>query len=360
MSFSQNNEHFLRREFYSPLRGLAGKEKEMRYIATSKVEARRRMGFYYEGIKANVQNKITFYQELLEIFGPLEKEFLLYSIFLDQHAESINDHLGRSIVRQLDLREHPLSLFFEQKVPLHDSSLTKGFLKQYFTGILDLSPGEWEAEDGKNNPVTNKLIAWLIATITKDPKHKELEGFILHYTKLWNVYFVRIYNINKALILIHKFYDLYRKLDPQTLKVDLNKLLIDLNHLIAELLPDIFNSPLTDLLQPSEILTDGSHRNQSSTRSYLNKITEVQERLKMNAVFFQDLTGLNWPELLVRSCITPLPARAAYFGEITKRTEAGKPPNFVDISKFLERTSEEDIDPKVLEKHVVDHYLFFA
>jgi hypothetical protein len=359
MSFSRNNEHFLRQEFYGRLRGLAGKEKELRYVASSKTEARRRMRLYFESIKNNIQSKITFYQELIEIFGPLEKEFLLYSIYLDQHSDTINDQLGRSVMQLLDLSDHPLRLFFEQKANLHDGSFTRGFLKQYFTGELELHPGEWEAEDGKNNPVTNKLIAWLIAAVTNDHITKELQPFLLNYTKLWNIYFIRTYNINKALILIHKFYELYRHLNPEGLRIDLNNLLTNLNNFIGMLLPDVFNSPLTDVYQPSEILTDGSHRNQSSTKAYLNKISEVQERLKMDAVFFEDLSGVIWSELLVRTCKTPLPARMAYLRESDKRTDAGKPPSFVELNMFLERISEEEDDPKVYEKVIAEHYLFF-
>ncbi|MBS1501322.1 MAG: hypothetical protein JST32_04625, partial [Bacteroidetes bacterium] len=228
------------------------------------------------------------------------------------------------------------------------------------TETLDLSSGEWEAEDGRSNPVTNKLVNWLTKTITREPVPKELEQFIFNYTKLWNTYFVRTYNINKALILIHKFFELYRNLDPRELKVDLNAFLPPLNSFISDLLPEVFNSPLTDVRQPSELLKDGSYRNQSSTKAYLNRIAELQERLRADAVFFTDLRGLDWPALFINACTTPLPARLAYFGEAAKRAKDGRPPNFTAIKKFLDELPEKEVDQQALEKVVSDNYMFFV
>jgi hypothetical protein len=121
----------------------------------------------------------------------------------------------------------------------------------------------------------------------------------------------------------------------------------------------VFNSPLTDVRQPSEILTDGSYRNQSNTKSYLIKIGEFQERLKLDTVFFQDLSGLTWTELFIQACITPLPARLAYFNEAAKRARDRQPPNFSSIDKFIEELPKATADPKAIEKIAADHYLFF-
>lgn len=362
MSFNRNNENFIRFEFYVKLKGLVGAEKESRYAAQIRPEARRRIRLYYEAVSHDIPKKIELYQELIEIFGAVEKRWLLYSIYLDPHVEAISPKIGGSIVKYLDLGNDPLRTFFEQKISRHDNSLIKGYLKQYFTATLDLVPGEWEVEDGRtnNNPVTNRMITWLINTIIKEPLPEELEQFIFNYTKLWNIYFVRTYNINKALILIHKFFDQYRNLDPRQLKIDLNALLPPLNSFISDLLPEVFNSPLTDVRQPSEILKDGSYRNQASTKNYLNKIVELQDRLQADAVFFQDLQDLDWPVLFNKACMTPLPARLAYFGEVAKRMNDGRPPNFTAIKKFLDEIAEVEIDLQTLEKIVTDNYLFFV
>lgn len=361
MSFTRNNEHFLRLEFHIPLRGLVGTDREIKYAHQIRTEARRRITLYYESIKNDISKKTAFYEELLEIFGPLEKRWLLYSIFLDPHSDQIGLKVGRSVIQNLDMSKDSLRAFFEQKAPLHDQSFSKGFLKQYFTVTLDLSPGEWETEDGKNNPVTNKLITWLADKITKEPNTKELEQFILNYTKLWNVYFVRIYNINKALILVHKFYELYRNLEPKGLKVDLDDLLTFLNSFISELLPEVFNSPLTDVCEPSEILKDGSYRNQSSTKAYLNKNSEFRERITNNAIFFKDFGDTRWSDLFNQACAAPPSAQKAYLIEMEKRYASLKPPNFKDIDQFISMIPENKtpLDGKMLDSIISTNYIFF-
>jgi hypothetical protein len=360
MSFSRNNENFLRFEFYIALKGLTGSDKELKYVGQIQKEARRRIRVYYEIVRYDVAKKTAMYQELLEIFAAVERKWLLYSIYLDPHSEQISVKIGGSAIQYLELTNDPFRAYFEQKVAQHDQSFTKGFLKQYFTATLDLSPGEWEAEDGKNNPVTNKLITWLTEQISQGASTKDLEQFFLNYTKLWNIYFTRIYNIHKALILIHKFFESYRKLDPTKINVNFYAILSYLNTFIGDLLPKVFNSPLTDVRQPSDVLTDGSYRSQSSTKAYLIKIGEFQDRLKIDAVFFQDLSKVGWPSLMTLACVTPLPGKKAYFLEAAKRKDAGNPPNFSAVKEFLQSALEHDIDISTYTQILSDNYIFFG
>lgn len=360
MSFSRNNENFLRFELYIPLKGLAGSERASKYDERIRTEARRRMRLYYENVKYDIPKKVAFYKDVLEIFGNLEKRWLLYSIYLDPHSDAISSQIGDSAIQYLELGNDPFRAFFEQKSPPHDGSFTKGFLKHYFTDKLELSPGDWKTEDGRNNPVTNKLINQLIIYITKGVANEELEIFLLNYTKLWNVYFTRTYNIYKGLVLIHKFYDLYRPLDPQSLKVDLKPLLERLNLSFAELLPEVFNSPLTDVHQPSEALRDGSFRSQANTKNYLTKIAEFQERLSMNTIFFQDLSTFDWSELMALACTTPLPAKNAYFIETYRRNNTGRPPTFSAINKFLQTSALLEMDSSTYAQVLSENYIFFG
>ncbi|WP_345230874.1 hypothetical protein [Olivibacter ginsenosidimutans] len=348
-------------EFHIPLRGLIGTEREMKYVEEIRPEARRRMRLHYQTVKYDIASKIAFYRELLEVFGSLEGQFLLYSIYLDQDSEVINLELETSDFQHIDLNKTNLSTFFQQNSPSYNNSSVKGFLKRYFTETLDLSSNEWEEEDGIRNPVTNKLIDWILHKITKDSTTNELRDFVLNYTKLWNTYFSNPYNLTKALILLHKFHEKYRNLDPQYLKIDLKTLLTDLNYFINELLPNVFNSPLTDVVQPSEIFKDGSDHNHLRVQSYLNKMSEFQERLTMNSVFFQDLGSLSWPDLLFHAS-TALPhVQTAYLNEIKRRHIINDVPKFNEIDGFIKKISmiKTPLNKDVPDSIATPNYLFF-
>jgi len=357
MSFIQNNKNFLKFEFHIPLRGLIGSEREMKYIEEIRSEARRRIRLYYDSVKYDVSGKIILYKELLEIFGTLEKQFLLYSIFLESDLEVITLKLEPSNLQCLEPENSGLSSYFQPKA----TSSTKGFLKQYFTETLDLSPNEWEEEDGTRNPVTNKLIIWMKDKITNDSEACKVRDFVLNYTKLWNIYFCNPFDFTKALILLHKFQEMYGKLNPQNLRVDLKALLIDLNRFIEELLPDVYNSPLTDVSQPSEILKIVSNDNHSRAQSYLKKMSEFQKTLTMNSFFFQDLGDLTWSDLLLQASTTPSPVQKAYLNEIKRRHILNDLPNFNEIDAFIKKLSkiETPLNKEVIESIRTSNYLFF-
>lgn len=357
MSFTQHNKNFLKFEFHIPLRGLLGAEREMKYVEEIRPEARRRMRLYYQAVKDDIPNKIAFYKELLEIFGALEKQFLLYSIFLESDLEIISSKLEVSNLQYLELDNTSLCNYFQT-----NASLTvRGFLRQYFTEVLDLSPNEWEEEDDTRNPVINKLIVWMKDKIIKDSRDKELRELVLNYTKLWNIYFCKPYNITKALIFLHKFQEMYSKLDPQDLRVDLKALLVDLNKSIEGILPDVYNSPLTDVSLSSEILKIDSDYNHSHTQLYLKKMNEFQKALTINSFFFQDLGSLTWSDLLLQASTTPPPVQTAYLNEIKRRHIINDVPKFNEIEAFMKKKSmiETPLNKDALESIATVNYLFF-
>ncbi|TWI18911.1 hypothetical protein IQ31_03039 [Sphingobacterium siyangense] len=357
MSFIQYNKNFLKFEFHIPLRGLIGLEREMKYVHGIRPEARHRIRLYYESVKDDIPNKIAFYNELLEIFGSVEKQFLLYSIYFEPDLEIINSKLEVSNLQYLELDNTSLYNYFQTNA----SSTVKGFLRQYFTEALDLSPNEWEEENGTRNPVTNKLIVWMKDKITQDSEASKLRNFVLNYTKLWNIYFCTPFDFTKALILLHKFQDMYGKLDPQYLKIDLKTLLIDLNKFIDGLLPDVYNSPLTDVSQPSEILKIISNDSHSHAQSYLKKMSEFQETLTTNSFFFQDLGSLYWSDLLFQASTTPPTVQKVYLNEIKRRHIINDLPNFNEIDAFMEKLSkiETPLNKEILDSIARSNYLFF-
>lgn len=357
MSFTQHNKNFLKFEFHIPLRGLIGTEKEMKYIEEIRPEARRRMRLYYQTVKYDISGKIAFYKELLEIFGALEKRFLLCSIFLESDLEIISPKLEVSNLQYFELDNTSLCNYFQTNA----SSTVRDFLRQYFTEALDLSPNEWEEEDDTRNPVINKLIIWMKDQIIKDSKDSELIDLVLNYTKLWNIYFCSPYNITKALILLHKFQEMYSKLNPQDVKIDLKTLLIDLNKSIEGILPDVYNSPLTDMAQSSEISKIDSHHSHSHTQLYLKKMNEFQEALTINSFFFQDLGSLTWSDLLLQASTAPPTIQTAYLNEIKRRHIINDVPKFNEIDRFLKKISniETPLSKDVLASVATSNYLFF-
>lgn len=355
MSFIQHNENFLKFELYIPLRGLTGADRALKYQNSIRPEARRRIQAYFETVKNDISRRIAFYVELLEELGELEQRYLLYSIYFDPNSDQLITELGPIVLRHLDLTGEPLKRLFEQQIAPHDRSITKGFLKQYFTETIDLSSGEWEEEDGTRNPVTKKLAIWMVKAISaNETTEGQLEGVVLNYTKLWNIYFTHPFDSNKAIILIHKLLEQYKPLDPQHIKFDVHRSFLRIHRFLNELLPLPADSPLTDI--EADV--------QPNFRAYQNKRTELQNRLKSDAVFFQDLSSRRWPDILAETCIIALPGRKAYLAEIIKRRDAGRTPNFTEVSEFLKKIKTEDVqqefDQKMADQIIAENYLFFT
>ncbi|HTI58980.1 hypothetical protein [Mucilaginibacter sp.] len=365
MSFTRNNENFLKFGFDIPLRGHTGADRVLKYQKEVRTEARRRFREYYEAIRNDLSEKLLFYQELLSRFGTLEQQFLLYSIYFDTQSDNLISYLKTDVSEHLDLINEPLRRLFEHQIAPHDNSYTKGYLKQYFTETLDLSSGQWEEEDDTRNPITNELTKWLVDTISHEPPNEQkLEEVILNYTKLWNIYFTHPYNSTKALILIYKLTEQYKKIDAQKINVDLTSCFSNINRFLSELLPAPFYSPISDLENRSALRAAELNNLQSNSLVHLNKNIEFQNRLKQDSVFFQDLSKFIWPKLMIEACTTQLPARKAYLSEIEKRRNLGKPPNFSEINQFTTEIGhnnvQQSLDHKVLENIISDNYLFFV
>lgn len=365
MSFITNNQNFLHFGFDIPLRGLTASDRALKYQKEIRPEARKRFREYYQTILNDIAGKLSFYRGVIERFGQLEQQFLLYSIYFDTDADHLIFHLSPDIISYFDLTAEPLRQLFENEIERHDNSIIKGYLKQYFFEILDLSPGQWEEEDNSRNPITNKLTQWLAAIITDELANEQnVEQLLINYTKLWNVYFTHPYNSTKALILIHKLFEQYKLRDPQKIKIDLLHCFSNINRFLNELLSPPFYSPLTDIENRSALSVVATYGLRLNDLVHVNKNNEFQRRLKQDCIFFQDLGKLAYSTLMIQACTNPDPARKAYLAEIRKRQATGKPPTFSEIEGFLteldQNYNQEDIDQRALAAIISDNYLFFA
>lgn len=362
MSFSSNNENFIKFGLEVPLKGLSEKERIVKYKNEIRIEARRRFKQHFDKIIDDVSQRAHFYEELLETFGFVDAEYIIYSIYFDSDADFLIEHL-QPVLTKFIAPDHFLAHVLHRKASLYNNSYIKGYLREFFMEVLDLNSSEWEEEDGTRNPVTYKLTAWLVKSLFSAETPTELlQEVILNYTKLWNIYFVDPYNTKKGVILLHKFIEQYKKLDSSLLTLNFHEILLGLNQKISELLPPIYNSPLTDVNSTSVFLAE-QIGNISQSFGYKNKSNEFLSILIQDTIFFDDLSNNIWLDLFVNRCLSKGSSKLAYQKEIDDRYLKGSAPSATEIKEIFEKVPElianDSADLRTLYSILDQNYIYF-
>lgn len=366
MTFLRDNENFLKFGLGVSMKGRSDFERQTAYSAHFKDDARRRVRTGYGKAGDNVDAKIEFYSEVLMALSPYDLEYILLGIYFDEHADQLIKHFSEAIKPLLNkeiLRFSSLYSLYTDIVILHDGSLTKGFLKDFFTKKIELDPGEWEADGPNNSPVINKFNNYTISYITdKSSRYEDIQEILLHFSKLWDIYYGKPFNDFKALILIHKFSEQYNRINPIDFKINFGNVILEMNKLLSEVIPPVIQSPLSDIANQGFYALEKENNLSDNIRNYLSKNILFQKRLEDDSVFFTDLSNFSWLRLIIEYCHSSGNASLIYKNEILKRKNISVIPSAIEISDFVDFLSQypvTNVDKReFIQAIIYENYIF--
>jgi len=367
MTFIRDNENFLKFGLGVSMRGLGDSEKKREYSVHFENDARKRVKAGYSKACDNVDAKIEFYSEVLIALSNYDLEYILLSIYFDEHSDQLIAHLYETIKPLLSkdiLRFGSLYSLFTETILPHEGSLTKGFLKDFFIKNIELNRGEWEADGINNNPVINKFNDYIISYITnKSSGYQEIQEVLLNFSKLWDIYYGKPFDNVKAIILIHKLSKEYNRINQIDLTINLGKVILDMNDLLSEIIPVVIQSPLSDIANQGFYKSHNKDDLSDSIRNYLSKNIQFQKRLEDDSVFFIDLCNFSWLRLINDYCDSNGNVAMVYENEILNRKKTGMIPSAIEILGFVDFLSHyavTSVDKReFIQKLIFENYIYF-
>lgn len=367
MTFLRDNENFFKFGLGVGMKGLEGFEKKKSYSTHFQKDARRRVRAGYTKVNHNIDSKIEFYSEVLLALSSYDLEYILLSIYFDEHADQLITHFSETIRPLLNkevFRFGSLNSLFSGMVVPYDGSITKGFLKDFFINKIGLHTGEWEADGPNNNPVINKFNNYIISYITDENSgYQDIHEVLLNFSKLWDIYYGKPFNHFKALILIHKLSEQYNRINPADLKINFGNVILEMNSLLSEVIPPVIQSPLSDIANQGFYALEKENYLPDNIRNYLFKNIQFQKRLEDDNVFFNDLRNFSWITLIKEYCCSKGNASLVYKNEILKRKNLSMIPSVTEILEFGNFVSQSPgvlVDKREFMKEIIfDNYIYF-
>lgn len=363
MSFSSDNEFFLR-DFRSKCRLLTGKDLSAKYAQDYQKESRLRMARAYGALDGSLNRKAELYEELLEHFGILDLEFLAWNIYYDEHATPLFLSLSNKITQLCG--GHSTGIFLDLLIgrfSVHNDDLIKGFLKSYFIKLLSLKADEWENETLTRNPVIESIAKWLTACLVTEGAEQEVLQMILHFTKLWSIYYARPYNCHKGLIFYHKFFDGYDKILMSDLRTNISECIEKAVGTLDALFVPITHSPFTDIDNRSFHAQMEGRALTSVEGKYIVRTGEFHERMKSATVYFKNLESIPWLDLVEATMDSTGQTKEAYMIELDRRSRTGQAPTaneIIGLGEYLSKDRKWSPTNLILAKVIQQNYIFFV
>lgn len=290
----------------------------------------------YGALDGSFNGKADLYDELLEHFGILDFEFLAWNMYYDEHASLLFSTLSNKIKQHCG--EQLTGIFFDllnDRFSVHDNDLIKGFLKAYFTKLLPLEANEWENENLTRNPVIERIAKWSTACLVTEGKEEELLQMILHFSKLWNIYYGKPYNCHKGLILYHKFFDSYNKILMPDLRTNIWECIENAARILDTVFVPVIHSPFTDIDNRSFYLQIEGRPLTSVEAKYIMRTGEFHQRMKSASVYFKNLESIPWLDLVEATMDSEGQMKEAYMIELNRRSQAGQAPTAAEIIRLV-------------------------
>ena len=360
MSFILDNRYFIS-AMRSRLNPLDLAERRVQYQKEFRSQVQQRIATAYAA--ADTAEELTIhYRELLQVLHQDELDWILESIFFERECDQLivallpefaqigQDRLGRSMVGA--------ELFLNQSTP-YDNSLCKGYLKAFFMEVLEASENDWKEEGSNRNPLVNLMETYIMTCITQGHgRREELSKVLLHYAKLWQVYYSIPFSMDKATVLLHRLCQGYQQLAKEELKTDLLEALRQNSKTLKGLLPQLAEFPLDGKKEichvPYQTMAGGG---------YSAKKREFYNLLENDRVYFIDLSLLPISQLLKECNAAEESASQAFLRELGKRMTGKDRPDTVELhrisAQYRELASFRPILRKILERLVRENYIFF-
>lgn len=275
--------------------------------------------------EVELSNKIKAYEEIIDLFKDYEFESILNSIYFEklgyQLLLSLRNKLLESIPADFNDKYSIISFLRDAK----NEKLHKIILEEK----LEITKGEWIAENEYHNPIITKLSSYLEEKLVSSGTKVEIKLTLFHYSKFWIHKYSNEKTENKNILLLNKL--------RKTLSESLTQLKVNLNNILLEL-----KSELDSLLEINELppyleIFNSNWHNKSFSNGYKNQLDNFSKLLTSSNDFLFALDKLTVDELISKYIMSDKLLQYNIYTEIEKRIENGYIISKFDLTSFVNR-----------------------
>ena len=368
MSFSELNYYYIRNEIQGKLGKLPLDERLEVYDLSYRAQSLKRMREAYSEI-IGYPDKLRFYKEAIVALGEFEADFIVWSIYHECEADALISQLEDDLVQLqqiLGCRASGILQLMARTELTHDGSRLKGCLKSFFVDVVEVSESQWVLEDERTNPVINQFLNHIFSKLSSDlPDLEEIRLLILHYNRLWMLYYARPFSYLKGNLLLDKINKCYAEINPLDCKVDLIATFTTAAEFSRGLLPPLDDTPFFDLIKSEQEMIQEAMTQLKIVQNYWSRIRELSVKLKMDQVFLQDLSKWSLVELITHMANSTERSSGAYRNELEKRKELGLVPSTIsllELSKLGPMTDGlSSVSMEIILNELIEcNYVFFG
>ncbi len=363
MSFYSKNENFIRIKFYSDMKGMSLEQKIFYYNSYLRKDTIRRLKEYLKSLGEELenedlniedldlftksqnefQNKIKFYQEIIDLLKDFEFESILFSIYFEESSKELLFALGEELIKNRPDDFHDNFLILDSLNKNRD--LTKLILTEH----LNLTSNDWLEESVNRNPIIKKLIEWIGLKIIENDTESDIKLVLFHYAKFWKTKYSNPYNEIKGIILFNDLITTLKK-ELQNMKIDLKNNLNELFFYLDSLFYHIDLPPFLENEMTSR---------KSKTQGYEIKKNEFNLLLEESSKYLINYDKLTNQELYDRYFDSNETIQKKIFEIIKTRFSNNYKCNENEIEYFIENFLSKNNDSQQLIKYFIKiNYLF--
>lgn len=350
MSFYNDNQNYIKMRLQSDLRNKTAIDREKLYLRDHQLEIRSR-------IIKSLRKELTFsekcsdYFDLFTLLAEYEFQFLCLCIYFDSDAEKLFSELRTTIKEKTpsNFKDEYLFHLLVNTIPQINAGIIPGFLKSVFSDKLNSPSVVLEVKENNRNDFFNGVISWLEKKSKTTGTEQEILFLLLHFCKMWQLYYTAPYNHSKGIVFLHGMINLFNK-DLSERKIDLDKLLNDLQILLDGIPYIIIPPPFLDSMEVASV-------RQNSMTGYVKKLAEFHSVRKESNKLFKVHSGSRFLELFEEYLSSNNNVKETIANTIVERLLQGDLPASEELAMleeqaFLSRFSNIS-DPKSLRKTVL-------
>jgi hypothetical protein len=307
MSFFNSSPNFITQRLKVDFKGLNPEQSIAKYEEL-KVKTREKLREYYP----KAEDKVAFYQEVIELLGTRDGDYILLNLFFETDVDTIvrklkeNNILNSVKCRDIDSLSHKLL----SEINKNSNFQIVPFLKEHFTSLIDLSETDWTNENQNVHPLVRAFAKWLTDNLSHG-KNEFVLGIFL-FDKIWNIFFTNPFNNQKALVFITVLIEETKK----SSSVSIHQYFDEVKTIASELFID----------RPYSILVDGIDFKIELSQGYQKKRLEFEKFLDDSRSKDKSFLSLPYQEIFKAFPGLNEPDREKAIKDIKSKIDSGEIP----------------------------------
>lgn len=330
MSFFNSNQHFVTQRLMVDFRGLNQEESIIRYDGL-KSKVHEKLREYY----SKVEDKLTFYTEIIELLGKRDGEYILLNLFFEKDVDFIIMGLKRndSINSIKCFDSESLSFNILSEIKKNSNFQIVFFLKEYFTALIDLSEADWKNENENIHPLVRAFAKWLAEN--SDRKANEFELGVLLFEKIWSFYFSTPFNNLKALIFVSVLINEIKKNS-----IPIHRNLDRVRATIRELF----------VIRSHSILLDDTNLKNELSTGYIKNRLELEKLLDNSRSKDKDFQSWTFIEIFEAFDKMNIPDKEKALKDLRLKIDSGEIPTGADLTSLSSVSESKEVMNMINQK----------